>query len=61
MAKLVIEVEDLPNGGMAVRFAIDDMATAATMSANTTAQNLAIVLSEQMRDMGLTVPDLSGN
>lgn len=60
MAKLVIEIEDQPGGGMAVRFAVDDMATAATASVNTAAQNVAIVLAGQMRDMGLTVPDLSG-
>lgn len=60
MAKLVIEVEDQPGGGMAVRFAVDDIATAATMSVNTAAQNVAIVLAEQMRGMGLGAPDLSG-
>lgn len=60
LAKLVIEVEDQPGGGLAVRFSIDGMATAATATSNTAAQNVAIVLAEYMREMGLEAPDLSG-
>ena len=60
MAKVIIEIEDQPNGELHVRFAGEGLRTAATMQSNTAAQNAAIVLAEQMRAIGLNAPDLSG-
>jgi hypothetical protein len=60
VAKIVIEFEDQTDGGLAVRFAGDEVRTAATLATNTPAQNAAIYLAEQMRAVGMSAPDLSG-
>lgn len=60
MAKVSIEVEDQPSGELSVSFVVDGLRTAATMESNTPAQNVAIYLAQQMRAVGLNVPDLSG-
>lgn len=60
MAKIVIEFEDQTDGGLVVRFAGDEVLTAKTRSTNTPAQNAAIYLAQQMREVGLDAPDLSG-
>lgn len=60
MAKIVIEIEDAPGGELVLRFAGDDIRTAATMPTNTAAQNAAIYVAEQLRAVGMKAPDLSG-
>lgn len=60
MAKIVIEIEDAPGGELSLRFAGDDLRTAATASTNTAAQNAAIYLAQQLRAVGMKAPDLSG-
>jgi hypothetical protein len=60
MAKFVIEIEDGPNGELTLRFAGDDVRTAATTTTNSPAQNAAIYLAQQLRSVGMNAPDLSG-
>lgn len=60
MAKVSFEIENQPNGELRVHFVGDGLRTAATMESNTAAQNAAIYLAQQMRALGMDVPDLSG-
>ena len=60
MAKIVIEIEDAPGGELTLRFAGDDLRTAATAPTNSAAQNAAIYLAQQLRAVGIKAPDLSG-
>lgn len=61
MAKIVIEIEDQPDGGLSLCFTGDDVRTARTMATNTPAQNAAIFLAQQLREVGMNAPDLSGD
>lgn len=61
MAKIVIEIEDQADGGLNLRFTGDDVKTARTIATNTPAQNAAILVAQQLREVGLNAPDLSGD
>jgi hypothetical protein len=60
MAKIVIEIEDVTGGEMILRFAGEDLRTAATATTNSATQNIAIYLAQQLRVIGIKAPDLSG-
>lgn len=60
MAKFVIEIEDADDGELTLRFSGDDVRTAETAATNTPAQNAAIYLAQQLREVGMKAPDLSG-
>lgn len=60
MARVVIEIEDEPDGGLRVHFYGDELRCADTLTTNTAAQNAAIHIALAMREVGLNAPDLSG-
>jgi hypothetical protein len=61
MAKIIIEIEDQADGGLNLRFSGDSVGIARTATTNTPAQNTAIFIAQQLREVGIKAPDLSGD
>ena len=53
MARIKIELEDTPDGGMIFKIDADGLATYATVKTNTCVQNSAILLIEVLKECGV--------
>lgn len=56
MAKMTLEIADLPDGGMSVQFNISDPAEVRTIATNTATQNLSLWLCRQLEVAGVKIP-----
>lgn len=53
MARIKIELEDTPDGGMKFHFDADGLSTLSTAKTNTAVQNISILLIEILKESGV--------